>query len=455
MGTWIQTDAYGYVWQPTINDPDWAPYTEGHWVYSDAGWTWASDESFGWATYHYGRWVNLNGIGWCWVPGYTWAPAWVSWRYGDGYCGWAPLPPDSFVGIDYGGDGIDINEGFHIGGDCDSYYDIGAGCYTFVPVIYLGYPNYRGRFINRYNNYAIINHTTNVTNLYVARNGAPNGSGHGRFSNVTAGGPSFAQVNAVSKMPVQKVTITSARQPGGGTLNNNSLALFAPRLNAGATSQPARVGSTLGQTTVNRGVDVTQPLAVNHNLAAAPPTSNQIQQAQLAQFNAPPHAKVVTTATPSTPVLQAPLTTLKPIAATAPPQPQSVTPSTQTVTHNPSGGNYSQTRVYTPSSTTQYYNPFVHPSSTTTSNGTVVHTQAQSTPQTQSSPAPANNRNAAPASPQPSSQPQYAPATSGDNPNTAGNQNGGGYPGGGYHNSSGGNGSNSWGNRGGNQQQNH
>jgi len=33
------------------------------------------------------------GLGWVWVPGYEWAPAWVSWRYGDEYVGWAPLPP--------------------------------------------------------------------------------------------------------------------------------------------------------------------------------------------------------------------------------------------------------------------------------------------------------------------------------------------------------------------------
>src|SRR5476651_2631281 len=119
QGTWIQTDNYGYVFQPNVSDPNWAPYTEGHWVDTEDGWTWVSDEPWGWATYHYGRWVNLDGTGWCWVPGYTWGPAWVSWRYGDGYAGWAPLPPDSFVGIDYSDDGFDIGIGFHIGGDCD------------------------------------------------------------------------------------------------------------------------------------------------------------------------------------------------------------------------------------------------------------------------------------------------------------------------------------------------
>jgi len=122
-------------------------------------------EPWGWATYHYGRWVNLDGTGWCWVPGYTWAPAWVSWRYGDGYCGWAPLPPDSFVGIDYDGDGFAIGIVFHIGGDCDGFYGIGAGWYNFLPVSCLGYGSYHGYYRNRGDNYALINHTTNVTNI--------------------------------------------------------------------------------------------------------------------------------------------------------------------------------------------------------------------------------------------------------------------------------------------------
>ncbi len=54
QGNWVQTDDYGYVWQPNVNDPNWAPYTDGHWVYTDDGWTWDSDESYGWAVYHYG-----------------------------------------------------------------------------------------------------------------------------------------------------------------------------------------------------------------------------------------------------------------------------------------------------------------------------------------------------------------------------------------------------------------
>src|ERR1700689_5327455 len=57
QGTWVQTDDYGYVFQPNVSDPNWAPYTDGHWAYTDVGWMWVSDEPWGWATYHYGRWV--------------------------------------------------------------------------------------------------------------------------------------------------------------------------------------------------------------------------------------------------------------------------------------------------------------------------------------------------------------------------------------------------------------
>jgi hypothetical protein len=46
--------------------------------------------------FHYGRWVILP-TGWAWVPGYTWAPAWVSFRSSDGYIGWSPLGPGETV----------------------------------------------------------------------------------------------------------------------------------------------------------------------------------------------------------------------------------------------------------------------------------------------------------------------------------------------------------------------
>ena len=288
-GTWIQTAQFGYVWQPQVNDPEWAPYTDGHWVYSDDGWTWASNEPWGWATYHYGRWANLDGVGWAWVPGYTWAPAWVSWRYGDGYVGWAPLPPDSLVGVDYDSDD---DAGFHIGGDCDSYYGIGAGWYNFVPIGYLGEGNYRRYYADRHHNYGLINHTTNVTNLNVTRGGVAGNA----FAGVSLGGPSLRQVNALSQTPVSRVNLAFTNRVGGGQVSGNSLALFAPRVGGGATSgaRPQSTVRSIGNVGLNRGTDISHPLMVSPHLSTALPTSDEVHQARLEQAQAPADARLAT-----------------------------------------------------------------------------------------------------------------------------------------------------------------
>ena len=80
-------------------DASWSPYSNGYWERSDAGWYWASDEPWGWATYHYGRWDSSPQLGWYWVPRTQWAPAWVSWREGGGYVGWAPLGPSGTAAV--------------------------------------------------------------------------------------------------------------------------------------------------------------------------------------------------------------------------------------------------------------------------------------------------------------------------------------------------------------------
>jgi hypothetical protein len=96
-GEWIHTPEYGTVWRPRHVSDDWQPYVYGRWVWTRAGWAWASDEPFGWAVYHYGRWAWSPAFGWMWVPGRIWAPAWVSWRWSDGYAAWCPLGPGRFV----------------------------------------------------------------------------------------------------------------------------------------------------------------------------------------------------------------------------------------------------------------------------------------------------------------------------------------------------------------------
>lgn len=99
-GHWVDVGGYGRCWTPDGVDRDWRPYTQGHWERTDAGWYWVSDEPWGWATCHYGRWFFDPNFGWMWVPQTQWAPAWVAWRDGDEYTGWAPLPPRVRFGPD-------------------------------------------------------------------------------------------------------------------------------------------------------------------------------------------------------------------------------------------------------------------------------------------------------------------------------------------------------------------
>jgi len=97
-GSWVDDPTYGTVWAPNANEvgSDFAPYeTAGHWAYDDTDYVWVSDYEWGWAPFHYGRWV-YGASGWLWIPGRVYAPAWVDWRMGvDGYpyVGWGPMYP--------------------------------------------------------------------------------------------------------------------------------------------------------------------------------------------------------------------------------------------------------------------------------------------------------------------------------------------------------------------------
>ena len=99
-GRWSTVADAGPVWFPTSVPDDWAPYRFGHWDWIEPwGWTWIDDQPWGFALFHYGRWVNIDGH-WGWAPGAVdphpvYAPALVA---------FVDAPADSGGGPDGGPD---------------------------------------------------------------------------------------------------------------------------------------------------------------------------------------------------------------------------------------------------------------------------------------------------------------------------------------------------------------
>jgi hypothetical protein len=214
-GEWTDLAPYGWAWIPRDVPVGWKPYTTGHWAYADeAGWLWVGDEPWAWAPYHYGRWTCDENLGWAWVPGNVWAPAWVAWRTGPQYCGWAPLPPaagfDPGVGVVT--HGVDIDE-------C-----VGAYGWCFVDTAYVCAPHVHEMLVVPARNVTILNQTTIVNNITVV---------DGRVLNRGVG---VVEVEQRSGGRIERVTIRDAgRVAPNGTLPSaaigaNEVEMFRPTL---------------------------------------------------------------------------------------------------------------------------------------------------------------------------------------------------------------------------------
>ena len=146
-GTWRSDATYGNVWTPTSVQAGWAPYHDGHWVWiAPWGWTWVDDAPWGYAPFHYGRWVSLQG-NWGWVPGPmnyepVYAPALVA-----------------FIGGANFGAAVSVGGGGNGGGDV-GWFPLGPR-EVYVP----GYNTSRG-YVDRVNTSNTNVSNTTITNVY-------------------------------------------------------------------------------------------------------------------------------------------------------------------------------------------------------------------------------------------------------------------------------------------------
>ncbi len=148
-GGWNSTPDYGPLWFPRSTPGGWQPYTVGHWAYvAPWGYTWVDDQPWGYAPFHYGRWVRWQGR-WGWAPG----PPRVR-----------PVYAPAFVAFVGGGAGVSF--GFNIGGvGVAAWFPLGVG-EPYVPWYHCS-PAYV-RQVNVTNvNITVIHNVTIVNNYNV------------------------------------------------------------------------------------------------------------------------------------------------------------------------------------------------------------------------------------------------------------------------------------------------
>jgi DNA segregation ATPase FtsK/SpoIIIE-like protein len=175
-GGWRPVPEYGNVWFPRTTAAGWAPYRDGHWVWiSPWGWTWVDDEPWGFAPFHYGRWVVVDGS-WGWVPspprpgvvtaGYVrpvYSPALVAWVGG------------SHFGVGVGVGSTPVGVAWFPLGPRDVYcpsYHVSERYVERVNVSNTTIVN-RTQVTNVYNT-VYVNKTVNVTNVRYQNQGGPN-----------------------------------------------------------------------------------------------------------------------------------------------------------------------------------------------------------------------------------------------------------------------------------------
>ncbi len=233
-GAWVDVEGYGRCWRPTVMvaSAGWQPYCDhGHWVYTDDGWYWMSDYSWGWAPFHYGRWFRDARFGWCWYPDTVWGPSWVTWRYADDYCGWAPLPPrcDYREGVGFFYNGVAVSIGFDFG--------LGVSAFTFVHTRDFCDPHpWRHRVESR-EVAQVFNRTTVINNFDVDRE-------HRTFINH---GIDPQRITGVTHAPIRPIAIHEAtgRVPRGEQLGRDGSTLMVNRPHFSDNPLPSNRGGSL------------------------------------------------------------------------------------------------------------------------------------------------------------------------------------------------------------------
>jgi hypothetical protein len=219
-GAWRPAPGYGNVWFPRSAGADWAPYHNGHWAYIEPwGYSWVDDQPWGFAPFHYGRWVSVDGA-WGWVPSPprvegvayvrpVYAPALVAWVGTGAAVAWFALGPREVYVPSY------------------------PVSRNYVNNVNVSNTTVNTTVVNNVYNTTVINNTTNVTNTKNVTNvtnikyvnqrvpGAITATTHEAFASAqpVARNTVKVDVRAIASAPVRALAppITPAKQAVLGT----------------------------------------------------------------------------------------------------------------------------------------------------------------------------------------------------------------------------------------------
>jgi uncharacterized membrane protein YgcG len=214
----------------------WRPYVEGRWIWTDDGWYWDTSEPWGWATYHYGRWYYDDYYGWVWTPGYDWAPAWVEWRYGGDYIGWAPLGPYAVWSVGWG---------IHY----RRYWSTPHSWWSFVDCRYMGEPELHRHVYGSAENARLIGRTRTT------------GSVRYEGGRIVSRGPEREFVERRGNVRISRADLVDVRERGQiGVIREGDrerVSVYRPQVSQDARERPERVRTDdRGVSLDLRGADV-------------------------------------------------------------------------------------------------------------------------------------------------------------------------------------------------------
>jgi Family of unknown function (DUF6600) len=240
-GVWVSYQPYGYVWIPRHVGYRWRPYSAGRWLWTDYGWTWIAQEDWGWIPFHYGRWGWDGSLGWYWVPGSVWSPAWVTWSWGDLYIGWAPLPP-----------GVEFAAGYGVRG----HHEVPDRCWVLVEGRYFQHDSLDRYALPYERNASALRFTVRKSELAV------------RNRQIFNDGVDVEEVSRLTRTAVSRHALEDARGPKENGVSGSSVRIFRPAMKK---SEAAKPKSYLQKSEAEKELPAIRVRDIERNGAPAPP----------------------------------------------------------------------------------------------------------------------------------------------------------------------------------------